>query len=298
MLRLPRITTLALALILPTAAVTLRAQQQTLPLWPQGTPEHTPAVPVKDVSNSTLVAGKPLQLLTNISNPTLTFYPAPATHNTGAAVVVFPGGGYAVLAADLEGSEACVWLNGIGVNCAVAQYRVPQSRHYPDSLEPLEDAQAAMRLMRAHATQWHIDPNRIGVLGFSAGANLAVVLSAHAGQPTPGTPTNAPSAHPDFAIIGYPAYLAAEPDRKSFTTTLGDLSAAPPTFIFQAEDDPVHVENAVQYFLALKALKIPTELHIYAEGGHGYGLRPTGKPIAHWPDLATTWLQTIHILKP
>ncbi len=287
--------TLTLTLLL---SPLLPAQQQTLPLWPQSTPEHTPTVPVKDVSNTVFVAGRPLQRLTNISNPTLTFYPAPAAHNTGATAVVFPGGGYSVLAVDLEGSEVCAWLNGIGINCAVAQYRVPEPKRYPDSTEDLEDAQAAMRLVRAHAADWHLDPHRIGVIGFSAGAHLAIVLSAHADQPTPGTPADAPSAHPDFAIIGYPGYLTRDPNLNAFTATVGDLSAAPPTFIFQAEDDPVHVENAVQYFLALKALKIPAELHIYAEGGHGYGLRPTAKPVTHWPDLAATWFETIHMLKP
>ena len=285
----PMRTPRSLFALLLLAAPLLQAQQ-VFPLLPGDTAAQATQ---KDVSDNKPIAGRPIIRLTDITHPTLTYYPAPAARNTGAAAIVLPGGGYQVLAADLEGTEVCTWLNTLGVNCAVVKYRVPQTKRYPDSLDDLADAQAAMRLMRTHATDWHLDPHRVGVIGFSAGAHLAAVLSAHAEA---GASTPQRDAHPDFAMIIYPGYFTAGDTMDRFNPAMGSIAAAPPTFIVQAEDDPVHVENAVLYFLALKQARIPAELHIYAEGGHGYGLRPTAKPITHWSDLAATWLQTIHVL--
>ena len=215
-------------------------------------------------------------------------------------MLVFPGGGYSILAYDLEGTEVCHWLNSIGVTCIVVKYRVPEAGHFPANTEDLEDAQQAMRLTRAHAREWHLDPARIGVLGFSAGGHLAATLSTHPGFVKPGATNpqvdSSVNARPDFAFIIYPGYLASPPALDTLDLALSPPADTPPTFLLQAENDPVHVENVLVYFRALKAAKIPAELHIYAEGGHGYGLRPTDLPITRWPALATTWLHTIHIL--
>lgn len=301
---MPAVRNLRLAALLTLlSAAPLLAQQTTLPLWPNGTPEppHT-TEPEHDATKPTdaLVAGKVLQHLTAITKPTLTLYPATTSPN-GAAVLVFPGGGYSILAYDLEGTEVCSWLNGIGVTCVLVKYRVPESGHYPANTEDLEDAQQAMRLTRAHAADWHIDPNRIGVLGFSAGAHLAATLATHPDF-TPPTPnpqiSSTADARPDFAFIIYPGYLTAPPALADLDPALKPTSFTPPTFLLQAEDDPVHVENVVVYFRALKDAHVPAELHIYAEGGHGYGLRPTELPITHWTTLAATWLNTIHMLTP
>ncbi len=279
------------------------AQQPTLPLWPSGPPE--PAHTTDPEHNATkpsdaLIAGKPIQHLTAITKPTLTLYPAPRPN--GAAVVVFPGGGYSILAYDLEGTEVCSWLNTIGVTCVLVKYRVPETGHFPANTEDLEDAQQAMRLTRSHAADWHIDSKRIGVLGFSAGAHLAATLATHPDFARPGAANpqiNASiDARPDFALIIYPGYLTAPPALAQLDPALTPTSSNPPTFLLQAENDPVHVENVVVYFRALKDAKVPTELHIYAEGGHGYGLRPTDLPITRWPALAATWLKTIHVLTP
>ena len=292
-------TFLILTLALFTAAPFAAAQKVTLPLWPNGAPEpYQGNAPEADITKPSdpLVAGKKLTHLTNVSKPTLAIYPPTTAANTGAAVVVFPGGGYRILAYDLEGTEVCTWLNSIGVTCALVKYRVPFPNHYPENAADLEDAQQAMRITRSHAAEWHINPNRIGVLGFSAGAHLAAVLSNHADYKRPGEPANETDARPDFALIIYPGYLATGPALDKLSPGIDPTSNTPPTFLLQAEDDPVHEENALVYYQALKEAKVPAELHIYAQGGHGYGLRPTNLPITHWPVLAETWLHTIHVL--
>jgi len=277
------------------------AQQQTLPLWPNGTPEPTRITgPEHDATTPTdaKVAGRVLLHLTDVAKPTLAVYPTSSSSNPSPAILVFPGGGYKILAYDLEGTEVCTWLNSVGVTCILVKYRVPFDAHFPASTEDLEDAQQAMRLTRANAAAWHIDPKRIGVLGFSAGAHLAAVLSNHADFISPNVPASTIDAKPAFAFIIYPGYLATPPALDKLDPDINPTAATPPTFLLQAENDPVHVENVLVYFKALKDLKVPAELHIFAEGGHGYGLRPTDLPITHWPDLATTWLHTIHILGP
>jgi len=241
-----------------------------------------------------LIAGKPLIRLGNVSTPTLTFYPA-KVKNTGAAVVVFPGGGYNILAIDLEGTEVCDWLNHAGVNCVLLKYRVPFTGPYPKSSAALQDAQRAVGLVRQHAAEWKIDPKRVGVLGFSAGGHLAAALSTHFDQRLydPIDAADKLSCRPDFAVVVYPGYLAWSEKNYAPNADINPTAQTPPTFIVQAEDDPVHVENAVVYFLALKNAKVPAELHIYAEGGHGYGLRKTKLPVTYWPGLVEGWLDKI-----
>ena len=279
------------------------ASHTTLNLWPAGAipdpvtvkgPEGNTADPVKNV-----IAGKPIVIWSNVATPTLTVY-TPKGTNTGAAVVVFPGGGYNILAIDLEGTEVCDWLNRIGVNCILVKYRVGNTGPYPKSPAALEDAQRAVGLVRAHAAEWHIDPNRIGVLGFSAGAHLSAALSTHYDKRiyTAIDAADQLSCRPDFAVVVYPGYIADVGQDNLEKLDLHPTEKTPPTFISQAEDDPVHVENSTAWFLALKKAKVPAELHIYAEGGHGYGLRyRADRPITAWPGLVEVWLHTIHMLQ-
>ena len=308
-----RILTLA-ALAVPVLAVPAVAQAQpawppapghlTMNIWPAAAPDPVPTTgPEADATTAkdNLIAGKPLIRLGNVSTPTITLY-APKGQNTGAAVVVFPGGGYSILAIDLEGTEVCDWLNGIGVNCILLKYRVPNTGPYlTKSPAALEDAQRAVGLVRAHAAEWKIDPKRIGVLGFSAGGHLAAALSTHYDQrlyPTQDA-ADSQSCRPDFAIVIYPGYLADAHDNFLDKLDLHPTANTPPTFLVQAEDDGVHVENATTWFLALKAVDVPAELHLYSKGGHGYGLRPQADlPVTTWPQSASTWLKTIHILQP
>jgi acetyl esterase/lipase len=272
----------------------------TIPIWPNGAPGAAPN-PGPEIDTTTakdnLVAGKPVIRLGDVSTPTLTLY-TPKGTNTGAAVVVFPGGGYRILAIDLEGTEVCDWLNSVGITCVLLKYRVPDSGPYPKSSAALQDAQRAVGIVRSHATEWHIDPNRIGVLGFSAGAHLAAALSTHFDQRLY-DPTDAAdqlSCRPDFAIIIYPGYLALTEQNFAPNPEIHVTDKTPQSFIVQAEDDPVHVENAIVYFLALKNAKVPAELHVYAQGGHGYGLRRTELRVTTWPQTLEIWLRTIKVL--
>jgi acetyl esterase/lipase len=213
-------------------------------------------------------------------------------------VVVFPGGGYHILAIDLEGTEVCDWLNTIGVNCVLLKYRVPGSGPYPKSKAALQDAQRTLGLVRQHAAEWGIDPKRIGVLGFSAGGHLAAAISTDYDEriydPIDGA--DKLSCRPDFAVVIYPGYLALEKENFAPNHDILPTANTPPTFIVQAEDDPVHVENALVYYRELKDAKVPAELHIYAQGGHGYGLRRTALPVTTWPESLDTWLHTIKVL--
>ena len=248
-------------------------------------------------AKDTVIAGRAVLRLGNVSSPTLTLY-QPAGKNTGAAIVVFPGGSYRILAIDLEGTEVCDWLNSAGITCILLKYRVPDSGPYPKSSAALQEAQRALGIVRAHAAEWHIDPHRIGVLGFSAGAHLAAAVSTHFDKRLYDSVDEADqlSCRPDFAAIIYPGYLAMAEQDFAPNSEIHVTDQTPPSFIVQAEDDTVHVENSTVYFMALKNAKVPAELHIYAQGGHGYGLRRTELPITAWPKLAETWLHTIHVL--
>jgi acetyl esterase/lipase len=302
---------LAAALVLATSAAC--AQQTVLPLWPHATPEPAQTTdPEKDVTKPTdaLISGHRTSRITNVTNPTLSVYPpSGSVRNTGAAALVFPGGGYIRLAWDGEGIDTCKWLNSIGVTCVLVKYRVPEKGRYPDNFADLEDAQQAMRLTRAHAADWHINPAHIGVIGFSAGANLAVLMSTHPDDHhVESTPAAADAdtkieARANFAIIVYPAYLAVATDPKDPSPappTLDPVYApndlTPATFLIQAENDRSYGKNAPVYFQALAARGIPAELHMYATGGHGFGLHPAGRPEEHWTDLAATWLHAINMV--
>lgn len=296
---------LGLVIAIPVGALAQGTAWQPAPghtqmkIWPNGAPgaDANPA-PEIDTTKPTdnLIAGKPIIRLGNVSVPTITLY-APAHGNTGAAVIVFPGGAYRILAIDLEGTEVCEWLNSAGIACVLLKYRVPDSGPYP-KLAALQDAQRAVGMVRAHAADWHIDPKRVGVLGFSAGAHLAAALSTHfdARLYDAVDESDKLSCRPDFAVIVYPGYLALAEQGFAPNPEIKVTDKTPPSFIVQTEDDPVHVENALVYYQALKDAKVPAELHVYAEGGHGYGLRRTSLPVTNWPKLVELWLHTIHVL--
>ena len=280
----------------------------TIPLWPGGAPgTSTARGPEQDTSTAKdrQVAGRPVVRIGNVSAPTMTLYltqqrngAVPAA-GSAPAVVVFPGGSYRIVAIDLEGTEVCDWLNSINVNCVLVKYRVPDTGPFPKSDAALQDAQRALGIVREHAAEWHIDPKRIGVLGFSAGAHLSAALSTHYDQRLYPAVDAADqlSCRPDFAFIIYPGYLALAEKGFEFNPDIPVTASTPPAFLVQAEDDGVHIENAVGYFMALKKAGVPGELHVYAQGGHGYGLRPTDKPVTGWPKLATRWLHTMGVLQ-
>lgn len=272
------------------------------PIWPAAAPDSVSGVgPEIDTTTEkqSLIAGKPVIRLGNVSAPTMTLYPAKGK-TSGAAVVVFPGGGYQILAIDLEGTEVCDWLSSAGVTCVLLKYRVPNSGPYPKSPAALEDAQRAVGLVRSHASEWHLDPHRIGVLGFSAGAHLAAALSTHFEQrlyPSIDAADQV-SCRPDFAVIIYPGYLAIAEHDFAPNPDIRVTAQAPPTFLLQTEDDRgAHVESSLRYYEALKSAHVPAEMHLYAEGGHGYGLRRTSLPVTAWPQLVEAWMHTIKMLQ-
>jgi acetyl esterase/lipase len=273
----------------------------TIPIWPGAAPREKAGMPPEtnvNAAGTKEMAGRPYIRLGNVSTPTITVYP-PKGRNTGAAIVVFPGGGYQILSMDLEGTEVCDWLNQIGVNCVLLKYRVPDSGPYPKSAAALQDAQRAVGLVRLHAAEWGIDPHRVGVMGFSAGAHLSAAVSNHCDKRLydPIDAADALSCRPDFAIVIYPGYLAMANQNFAPNPDIQPTANTPPTFLLQAEDDyTAHVESSVVYFMQLKNVKVPAELHIYAEGGHGFGLRPRDLPIMDWPSLVDTWLHTIKVL--
>jgi acetyl esterase/lipase len=299
-----------------------------IPIWPGGAPDAQPVAGpefAKSSGKDDLIAGRPVVEVDNVSQPTMTVY-APTGKNTGAAVVIFPGGGYRILAIDLEGTEVCDWLTPRGITCVLLKYRVtnvgpyPKSGPYPESPMALEDAQRTMGLVRLHAAEWHIDPHKIGVLGFSAGGHLAAAMSVHFEKRLypPQDAADKESCRPDFAMVIYPGHLslpAAEWDAqqgvKKFViphpATAGknlalnpDLhvtSQTPPTFLLQNEDDHVdNVDDSLSYYIALKNAGVPVEMHLYAQGGHAFGLRRTRFPVTAWPELVETWLGTLGMI--
>jgi acetyl esterase/lipase len=199
---------------------------------------------------------------------------------------------------DLEGSEIAAWLNSIGVNAIVLKYRVPPRKNTPEWLPPLQDAQRAMSLIRKNATDWKIDPHRIGVLGFSAGGNLAARLSTSYDQRAypPIDDVDAISCRPDFAVLIYPAWLNDK--QGSLIPDVKVTAQTPPMFLVQTTDDPINPESSVAMYLALKHAKVSVEMHLYAKGGHGYGLRPTEKPVTTWPARCADWMKAMKLLKP
>jgi len=265
-------------------------------LWPDGAPgEKGDLGEEKDTTKPTdnLIAGKPLVRLGNVSKPTITVYRPPADKDTGAAVIVSPGGGYNILALDLEGTEVCDWLNSIGVTAVLLKYRVPKRAGLEKYSAALQDGQRALSLVRDRAKEFGIDPQRIGMLGFSAGAHLSAVLSTSTNRSYPPMDdADKAELRPNFAMLIYPAYLTVKELGDKTPPEINITSNTPPTFITITEDDPVRMENALYYAMALKQVGVPVELHLYPTGGHGYGLRRTRETVTTWPDRATEWMRS------
>lgn len=280
------------------------------PIWPGAVPDARRVPGPEGAEASTgLIAGKPVVVVTNVSRPTMTVF-SPKGKNTGVAVVVFPGGGYNVLAIDLEGTEVCDWLASKGITGVLLKYRVPGSGpHYVPQLkrhvEPkvpgaLEDAQRTIGLVRFHAAKWHIDPHKIGVIGFSAGGHLVANISTHFDRRAYSRVDAADreSCRPDFGVAVYPGHMTENTTNEfDLNPLIPVTSNMPPQFVLQAEDDDVDgVQQALVYYIGLKKAGVPVEMHLYAQGGHAFGLRRTKFPITEWPQLVEKWLGTIGMI--
>lgn len=309
-----KLSQLAVAVLL--AAVSLNAQvwqpsagHTQIPIWPGAVPDARPVTGPETVTVSgskELIAGRPYTYIGNVSRPTMTVY-SPSGKNTGAAVVVFPGGGYQILAIDLEGTEVCDWLVAKGITCVLLKYRVPgegklpKSGAYPASKAALEDAQRTLGLVRFHAAEWHIDPSKIGVLGFSAGGHLVAATSVHWDKRlySPVDAADKENCRPDFAVAIYPGHLWGSGDNAASGADIRAHVTArtPPTFLLQNEDDPTDpVEHSLTYYQELRKAGVPVEMHLYAKGGHAFGLRRTKLPVSAWPQLVETWLVSIGMI--
>jgi len=252
-----------------------------------------------NIPNTNKVDGRPFNQLGNVIDPRMTLYRPPEGKANGAAVLVFPGGSYRILADDMEGSEVCQWLSSIGITGVLVRYRVPPLAGQERYAAPLADAQRAIGMVRSRSEQWHLDGKRIGVLGFSAGGHLAATVSNHFDARTyPAIDaSDSVSCRPDFTILIYLAFLANRDDPPGQLVPEVHVTAqAPPAFLAQTEDDPVRVQNSLFYYLALTNAKVPAEMHLFAKGGHGYGMRATGAPVAAWPKYAEEWLKSAGII--
>jgi len=293
-----RISIMISVLTLAIAQATCLASEpvKVLNLWPGAAPGDTTDIGEEaDMTKPTdrPVAGKQVIRLGNVSKPSIAIYRPPAAQDTGAAVMVCPGGGYRIVAMDLEGTEICDWLNSLGVTAVLLKYRVPKREGLEKHTAALQDAQRALGMIRHQAKEWNIVSNRIGVLGFSAGGHLAATLSNTSDQRTypKVDDADAVSCRPNFTLLIYPAYLTLKEENDKIASELNISSNTPPTFIAMTEDDPLRIESVLFYSVALHKANVPFELHIYPTGGHGYGLRATGDPVATWPNLAAAWLK-------
>jgi len=282
-------------------------------IWPGAVPDARPVAGPETMEITTnpkdFVAGKPGTAIKNVSRPTMTVY-SPTGKNTGAAVVVFPGGGYSILAIDLEGTEVCDWLTAKGITCVLLKYRVPDSglawhddckcNIHPIAPTALEDAQRTVGLVRFHAAEWHIDPHKIGVLGFSAGGHMVANISTHFTERAyaPVDAADKVSSRPDFAVAIYPGHMLENTTKEfELNPEIPVTARTPPTFLLQNEDDNVDgVNQSLVYYIALKNAGVPVEMHLYAQGGHAFGLRRTKLPVTRWPELVETWLGTIGMI--
>ena len=282
-----------------------------VPIWPGPAPDmggqnHAPeSVLVAETPEA--VGGRYSEAAFDVTSPTMTVFP-PQGSSTRAAVIVFPGGGFRAVVLTVGGTEICAWLTSKGITCILSKYRVPRSNHYwneecrcavtPEVPRALQDAQRTIRLVRARAAELKIDPDKIGVMGFSAGGYL-VAQTSNIFEPTytPVDAIDAISSRPDFAISVYPGHLCRA--GRALDPGIRVTSRTPPTFLAQAWDDPVDpICNSIVYADALDAAGVPTEVHLFAKGGHNFGLRQPNESVGAWPTLVETWLRELQILPP
>jgi acetyl esterase/lipase len=253
-------------------------------LWPDGAPGE----PVGKQETDLPPRGDGVERITHVGKPTLTWFEVDKSQGPSPAVLVCPGGGYRALAFDKEGTEIAEWLRSIGIAAAVLKYRVPQNRE-----GAFQDAQRAMGLLRRRAKQWNIDPKRVGVIGFSAGGHLAARLSTDYAKRAYANVDEADrfSCRPDFTVLVYPAYLSKKEEPRELVDEVVVTDQTPPAFLVQTQDDRAYVDSSIAYYLALKKAGVTAELHLFPDGGHGYGLRRSKRPVSGWPRLCEAWLR-------
>ena len=285
---------LAFALI-TLRSLTFAAPLEPIPLWSVAVPgEAALKLPAESIE---LKGEHQIQIMSNVSIPLLTMYPAEKPN--GAAVLVCPGGGYSILAYSHEGTEVCEWLNSLGVTAGILKYRVPRREGLAKHEAPLQDVQRAIGMMRSRAAEWKIAPERIGILGFSAGGHLAAAgLTSDGKRSYEADPKyDAVDCRPNFAVLVYPAYLLEEKNPDQLSSELVVTETTPPTFLVVANDDKPFAEGSARFYIEMKRKGRPCELHIFAKGGHGFGYANTKEEIVQWPALAGKWMEAMGLLK-
>jgi acetyl esterase/lipase len=311
-------TMIAGAVVLLLTQASLAAAPAELRLWEGVPPGNGEIGATGEIVEERGTDTAPDRRISGVTVPTVTVYLPPPEDNTGAALVICPGGGYSGEAIDKEGHDIARYLNTIGVAGIVLKYRLPVAEHLDLSRGfPSSDAARAIRLARHHAAEWRLQPDRIGIMGFSAGGHLAATVATRfdAGIPASPDPVERLASRPDFQVLVYPVI--------SFTETVGHsgsrrrmlgenpaaelvdhfsnerhvTAATPPAFLVSTHDDYVKAENSLLYYQALRAAGVPAEMHVYEVGGHGYGIRPTGKPVATWHHRMRDWMQQRGLLE-
>jgi len=269
----------------------------TLDVWPGAAPGEAGTIPEEKLEQSK-PGEKPYKKITNVSKPTLTVYRPDKEKDTGISVIIAPGGGYKVLMMDYEGEDVATWLNGLGITGIVLKYRIPGREGQPRYQAALLDAQRAVSLVRSKAKEWNLDPNKVGMLGFSAGGHLTGAASTNFEKRLYETKDDVDqvSCRPDFSILIYPGGML-EKDKPALSSEITVTEKTPPTFMVMSHDDRVNSENCIYYYLALKKANVPAEMHIYATGGHGYGMRAGDKPFNKWTTRCEEWMKVQGILK-
>lgn len=267
-----------------------------IPLWPDGVPgEAELELPEESVEKR---GPHQIDILSNVSEPLLTWFPA--EHPNGASVVVCPGGGYNILAYSHEGTDVCRWLNSLGVSAALLKYRVPRREGRPKHEAPLQDVHRAIGMVRTNAVEWKIDPDRVGILGFSAGGHLSTMALTSDGTRTylADERFDQPSPVPNFAVLVYPAYLLEEGNPDNLSPEIEVTESTPPAFLVVAHGDKKFVEGSARFYIEMFRNDRPCELHIFGKGGHGFGFDKTEEEIRQWPALAGKWMEAMGFLAP
>lgn len=270
----------------------LFAQNKQIILFPDGAPHEKSGAYVEkgDISGPTM-SGRSVNRISGVSTPIITIYKAAIPSRDNKTVVVCPGGGYNILAYNLEGEEICEMLNNNGINAVLLKYRVPRREGRQKHEAALEDVQRAISIVRSRAKELGLNSEKIGVMGFSAGAHLSVMASNTERSYTKIDSLDNVSVRPDFCAIIYPAYLSG----KGFTlaSDVKPSSQTPPTFIVQTQDDTNYINSSIFYYYALKENKVPVTMHLYSTGGHGYGIRNSGKLVNGWGERLIEWINSL-----
>jgi acetyl esterase/lipase len=273
-----------------------KAQERIIKLFPEGVPGETTVLEEKADKSGNQVANETVLRVTDVCEPTITIYNASEELASGSAMIVCPGGGYHLLAYDLEGDEVCLWLNELGITAFLLKYRVPRREGKEKHEAPLQDLQRAISYIRVNADKLNIDSDKIGVMGFSAGAHLSVMACNSFDKRTYPLvkKIDKTSCRPNFCLLVYPAYLDGENFQLSPEIQVSPKT--PPTMLIQSEDDQL-INSSLFYYYALKEVGVPVWMHLYNKGGHGYGIRDTGAVINSWPDRAEDWFREIGVIE-